>query len=63
MAAPAHRDRRCSKSIFKNQIPTDDPGNQFPKRGVRIRIGAARDWYHRSELGIAKPRESAGHTR
>src|SRR6266478_6015606 len=46
VSAEADRDRNIAHDVFKNQIPTDDPGENLAQRGVRIRVGAARDRDH-----------------
>jgi hypothetical protein len=32
--APAHGDRRDGDSVFEEQVPADDPGEQLAHRGV-----------------------------
>ena len=63
MAAPSHSHRGRAEGIFQNQIPADDPRDQFAQRRVRVRIRAARDRNHRSKLGVTQPRKSAGNAR
>ena len=40
--------------IFENQVPADDPGNQFTHCCVGVGVRAARDGNHRGELGVTE---------
>ena len=43
----------------ENQIPADDPGENFAERGVGVGVGAAGDGRHRREFGVAQGGERA----
>ncbi len=47
-------DRRRGDGVFENQIPADDPGDQFAHGRVGISVGAAGDGNHRREFGVTK---------
>ena len=59
VAAPADRNRGRAESIFKNQVPADDPGHQFAQRRIRIGICATGYRNHRSELGVTQASKRA----
>ena len=54
MATVAARD-----GIFEDQIPADDPGDQFAHGGVGISVGAAGHRNHGGELRVTKTGKSA----
>ncbi len=54
IARPADGDRRRAESVFEQQVPADDPGDEFAHGGVGVGIGAARDRHGRGHLGVAK---------
>ena len=57
--APRVGHGRRGDGVFENQIPTDDPCDEFAHGRVRIRVGAAGDGNHRRELGVAQTGERA----
>ena len=57
---PRNGHRNITDRVFKNQIPTDDPGDELAERGVGVGISGARDGNHRCKLGIAQRRKAAG---
>ena len=59
IAGPADCDRCRAEGIFEDQVPTDDPGDEFTHRRIGISIGAAGNRHGRSHLGIAEAREGA----
>ncbi len=59
IARPADGDCRCAERIFEDQIPADDPGDEFAHRRISISIGAAGDGNGRGHLGIAEAGEGA----
>ena len=61
VGAPAGRDRGRPECIFENQVPADDPGEDFAQRCIAIRVGRSRDRNQRSELGVAQTGKSATH--
>ena len=59
IAAEAHGHGDVADHVFKNQVPANDPGENFSEGGVGVGISAARDGDHRSQFGIAKSGEAA----
>ena len=45
--------------IFKNEIPADDPGDEFPHRRVRVGVRTAGNGNHGGKLRVAHRREAA----
>ena len=43
-----------ANGVFEDQIPPDDPGNQFPHRRIRISVGASSHWNHGSEFRVTQ---------
>src|SRR2546426_10847681 len=58
--SPADGYGDISDRIFDDEIPADDPCNELPHRGIRVRIRASGDRDHRRELGVAERSEAAG---
>ena len=58
--APADGDGDIADCVLDDQIPTDNPRNQFAQRCIGVRVRAAGDWNHRSEFCITQSCESAG---
>ena len=56
----ADRDGDVADDVFEDEVPADDPGENFAERGVGIGVGAAGDGDHRGQFGIAKSGEAAG---
>lgn len=50
----------AENTYSSEKYAADDPGDQFPHRGVGVGIGAARDGHHGRELRVAQPGEEAG---
>ena len=46
--------------VFEDQIPADDPREDFAERGVGVRVGAAGHGNHRREFCVTQRREAAG---
>src|SRR5260370_5435518 len=46
--------------VFQDQVPTDDPSDEFSHRGVGISVRAPGDRNHGGKLGVAYRGESAG---
>ena len=55
----AHADAHVRAGVFENQIPADDPGDQFAEGRVGVGVGRAGNRNHRRELGVAEPGERA----
>ena len=60
IARPADRYDGDDQRIFEQQIPADNPRDEFAKHGVSISIGAAGDGDHPGKLGVAKGGSRAG---
>ena len=45
--------------VLQDEIPADDPGDQFAHGGVGVGVGAAGNGNHRRQFGIAEPGEGA----
>ncbi len=63
ISAPADRHGRSRRQIFQDEVPPDDPGEEFAERGIGIAVGAARHRNHGGEFRIAKPRQQAAEAR
>src|SRR5262249_39916487 len=59
VARPADGDCRRAERIFEDQVPADDPGDEFAKGGIGKGVGAPGDWDGRRHLRIAKTRKRA----
>src|SRR5262245_50296589 len=55
----ANADGHVADGVFENEVPTDDPGDDFAHGRVGVSVGAARDGNHGSEFGIADRGETA----
>jgi hypothetical protein len=47
-------DRHIADRIFENQVPADDPCDEFAHAGVGVCVGGAGDGDHGGQFGIAK---------
>ena len=61
VAGKTHSHSHIADRIFKNQVPANDPRNQFAQCRITVRISTACDRDHRSQFGIAKPGKDASH--
>ena len=61
IAAPCDRDRDVADRVLQDQIPADDPRDELPQRGVRVRVGAPRLRDHRGQLRVAERGKPADH--
>ena len=55
--ADAHR--HVGDGVFQNQIPADDPGDEFAHGGVGVGVRAAGDRNHRRQFRVADRCEAA----
>ena len=60
IARPADRDGGSAKRVFEDQVPADDPGDDFAHGGVGVGVGAAGNRHRRSHLRIAEAGKGAG---
>ncbi len=58
-AAKSDADAHVAEGVFEDQIPADDPGDQFAQRGVGVGVGRAGDGDHGGQFGVAKAGEGA----
>src|SRR5258708_14700704 len=54
MSGKSHAHRHVADSVFQNQIPADDPGDEFAHGRVGIGIGATCNRNHGSQFGVAE---------
>ncbi len=47
--------------VFEDEVPADDPGEDFAQRRVGVGVGAAGDGNHRGQFGVAESGKAAGH--
>src|SRR6266581_4616883 len=59
ITGPAHRDGHVADGIFQNEVPTNNPRDNFAKCRVGIRVGRSGHRNHRRELGVTKRSERA----
>ena len=59
IAAPSSRHRCRSHGILDDQVPADDPGENFAERGVPVRVGGPGNRNQRGEFGVAQTRKDA----
>ena len=55
----SHAHRHVADGVLQDEVPADDPGDQFAHGGVGVGVGAAGDGDHRSQLGVTQPGEGA----
>ena len=55
----ANADAHVGEGVFEDQVPADDPCDQFAERGVGVGIGRAGDGNHRGEFGVAEAGKDA----
>ena len=63
IAAPSDGNRRGADSVFDDEVPANDPGEDFAQRGVAVGVGGAGDRNQGGEFGIAEPGEDAARAR
>jgi len=59
VSRPSHRHGGSAEQVLEDQVPPDNPGDEFTERRIPIGVGAAGDRYHARELGVAQTREKA----
>jgi hypothetical protein len=55
----ADADGHVADGVFEDEVPADDPGDEFTHGGVGVRVSAAGDGNHCGKLGVADRSESA----
>ena len=63
IAGPSDRHANVADRVLDDQVPANNPGDQFAERCVGVRVGAARDGHDRGELRITQGGESTRHGR
>ena len=58
-AAKPDAHAHVAEGVLENEVPADDPRDQFAHGGVGVGVGRAGDGNHRRELGIAEAGERA----
>src|SRR5579872_80681 len=61
VAAPAAGYNGGAERVFKDEVPSDDPGDELAKSGISVGVSGTGDRNHRSKFGVAKAGEEAGH--
>ncbi len=54
----ADADAHVGEGVFEDEVPADDPGDEFAERGVGVGVGGAGDGDHAGELGVAEAGEA-----
>jgi hypothetical protein len=57
---PGNGDGDVADGIFEEQIPANDPGDEFAEGSVGVGVGTSGNGNHRSELGVAEGGERTG---
>ena len=60
VVGPGDRHGDVPDSVFHDQRPADDPGDDLAEGDVAVRISGAGNGHDRGELGIGEGREAAG---
>ena len=55
----AHADAHIAEGVFEDQIPADDPGDQFAHGGVGIGVSRTGNGNHGRQFGVTKAGEGA----
>ena len=63
VGGPARGHGRAGHAVFEDEVPADDPGEQFTERGVGIGVGRSCYRHHGSKFRIAERRKDAGDAR
>ncbi len=62
VTAPCHGDSDVPHGVLEDQIPANDPGNQFAQGGVGIGVGAAGLRNHSGQFRVAEGSQPAHHS-
>ncbi len=52
-------DAHVGEGVLEDQVPADDPGDQFAEGGVGVGVGRAGDGNHRRQFGVTEAGENA----
>ena len=58
-AAKPTQTAHIADGVLEDQVPADDPGDEFAHGGVGVGVGAAGDGDHGGEFGVAEAGEAA----
>ncbi len=59
VSGEAHADAHVAESVFENQIPADDPGDQLAEGGVGVGVSRAGNGNHGGQFGVTEAGEDA----
>ena len=59
MCGETYAYRHVGARVLEDQVPADDPGDEFAHGRVSVGVGRAGDGDHAGEFGVAKSSESA----
>ena len=51
----AHADAHVAEGVLQNQIPADDPGDEFAERDISVCVSRAGDGNHGRQFGVTEP--------
>jgi len=54
VAGPSDGDGGRGKQVFQNQVPTDNPSEEFAEAGVSVGVGAAGGGNHGGVFGVTE---------
>src|SRR5680860_266496 len=60
VSRPTDGYRYVADGIFQDQVPADDPCQNFAERGIGVRVGTSRNGNHRRKFRIAKCSKPTG---
>ena len=60
VSGPAGSHCRGAESVFQDQIPADDPGEDFAQRGIPVSVGRSRDGNQGCKLRVAEASKRTG---
>src|SRR5579859_8028369 len=58
MSGKADADGHVADGVFEDQVPADNPGDEFAHRGVGVGVGASCDGDHCRKLGVTDRSEA-----
>ena len=59
MCGESDGDAHVGEGVFEDEVPADDPGDEFAQGGVGVGVGRAGDGDHAGEFGVAEAGERA----
>src|SRR5438093_563179 len=61
MTGPGNRDSNVADCILEDEVPPDNPRDEFAKSCIGVGVGGTGGGDHRSKFRVAKSGQSAGH--